>query len=76
MNDRTAKLLIEEKVTPKGANCPTIHKEYLCPCGKGKITEDKVIGFNDLTVTIECEECESKYYVMTGCGCLWELRSR
>ena len=76
MNDSTAKLLIEENIFPNGGNCPTIHKEYLCPCGQGKIIEERVSGFHDLTVTIDCPSCQSKYDLVTGCGHIWELRLR
>ena len=76
MNNRTAKLLLKEERYPDGANSPTDHKEYLCPCGQGKIVEESVPGFDDLYITIECPQCNEKYRPVYGCGYLWELRKR
>ena len=76
MNDKTATLLLEEERYPGGANTPTIHKEYLCPCGQGKIVEERVPGFGDWFATIECPQCRAKYYVLEGCGHIWELKER
>lgn len=45
MNDTTAKLLLEEEKYENGANCPTVHKEYACPCGQGTIVEARVPAF-------------------------------
>ena len=54
--------ILEEEIYPDGANSPTIHKEYVCFCGKGKIIEERVVGFNDHYITLECSECEKKYH--------------
>ncbi|MCH5151810.1 MAG: hypothetical protein J1F65_04040 [Clostridiales bacterium] len=76
MNNKTAKLLTEEERYPDGANSPTVHKEYACPCGQGKIIEECVPGFNDRFVKIECQSCFDKYVVVEGCGYLWELKEK
>ena len=73
MNDRTAKLLVKAERFPNGANSPTIHKEYSCPCGQGKIIEEYIPGFDDRTVKIDCALCASKYSVVQGCGSIWAL---
>ena len=73
MNEKDAKILTETTIYPDGANTPTYRTEYLCPCGQGKIVYEKVVGFNDRYVYIECEKCKNEYYVKTGCGNLWEL---
>ena len=49
---KKTKLLLEEKRYPDGANSPTIYKEYECFCGKGKIIEERVVGFNDHYIDI------------------------
>ena len=46
---------------PYGANSPTQRIAYKCFCGKGKIEEEHVWGFNDHIVTLSCKECEKKY---------------
>lgn len=74
MNDETAKLLLKEERYPSGANSPTIYKEYACPCGKGKIIEERVVGFDDWHTHIDCAECANNYTVAQGCGHIWELR--
>ena len=76
MNDKTAKLLIEEERYPDGANTPTIHKEYACPCGKGKIVEEHVPGFNDWYARLECNNCADKYTLVEGNGHIWELKEK
>lgn len=76
MNDKTAKLLIEEKRYPNGGNSPTIHKEYACPCGQGKIIEENVPGFGDRFTRIDCISCADKYTVVEGCGHIWELKEK
>ena len=76
MNDKTAKLLLEEERYEGGANSPTIHKEYACPCGQGRIIYESVVGFGDSYARLDCPTCESKYYVLTGCGHLWELKEK
>lgn len=58
---KTKLLKVEEKY-PKGANSPTIHKEYVCFCGKGKIIEEDVIGFNDHFIDIKCRHCLKEYH--------------
>ncbi len=73
MNDKTAKVLVDKDLYPNGANSPTRHIEYECPCGKGKVIEERVVGFGDYYAWIECKNCKSKYEVKTGCGHYWEL---
>ncbi len=73
MNDKTAKIILDASLYPNGANSPTRHIEYLCPCGKGKIIEERVVGFGDCYAWIECEQCKKTYKVVTGCGHFWEL---
>lgn len=54
--------LIEDKDTyPDGANSPTVVIKYQCPCGKGQIVDENVVGFNDRVVTLECKNCLKKY---------------
>jgi hypothetical protein len=73
MNEKNAKVLLDEDRYPDGANCPTRHIEYECPCGKGKIMHERVVGFGDYYTWIECKRCEKKYEIVTGCGYIWEL---
>lgn len=75
-NDKTAKLLSEEKRYPNGANSPTIHKEYACPCGNGKIVEERVAGFYDWYAFMDCKICSKKFEVLQGFGHIWELREK
>lgn len=76
INDKTAKLLSETETYAEGANCPTITKEYACPCGQGKIVEERAVGFCDWYTLIECPTCDKKYRVVEGCGHIWELKER
>ena len=76
MNNETAKLLLEEMRYPNGANMPTIVKEYACPCGAGKVVEERVPGFGDWFAYLDCPTCREKYSVITGCGHIWELKER
>lgn len=73
MNDKTAKVIIDKDVYPDGANCPTRRIEYVCPCGKGKIVNERISGFGENYAWIECDTCEKIYQVRTGCGNYWEL---
>ncbi|MBO4939962.1 MAG: hypothetical protein J6D30_02910 [Clostridia bacterium] len=73
MNDQTAKIIVEEDRYPDGANTPTWHVEYLCPCKKGKIVYESVRGFHDDYAFIECAECKGKYEIRTGYGYRWQL---
>ncbi len=73
MNDSTAKVLLKEDRYPDGANSPTEHVEYACPCGKGKVIYENVVGFHDSYAWIECEHCSKTYDVKCGNGYLWEL---
>ena len=68
MNDKTAKLLIEEERYDDGANSPTIHKEYACPCGNGRIIYEEVPGFNDYFARIACPTCAAKASAVMGRG--------
>lgn len=38
---------------------------YVCPCGKGRVVDDKdaTPGFRSHDIYIECEECSKKYTV-------------
>ena len=76
MNDSTARILLEEDRYPNGANSPTRHIEYACPCGKGRIIDERVIGFGDYTARLECANCQKDYRIVTGCGHIWELRKK
>ena len=76
MNDTTAKVLLEEDRYPDGANSPTQHIEYLCPCKKGKIVYENVRGFHDSYAFFECKRCEKKYEIVMGCGYIWELEEK
>ena len=73
MNDKTAKLLLEEERFPDGATSPTIHKEYECPCGQGRIVEDRVPGFGDWYAQLVCPSCAERYTLVEGRGHIWEL---
>ena len=73
MNDRTAKVIKNIDIYPKGANSPTRHIEYRCPCGRGKIIDERVVGFHDYYAYIECRRCKKIYEIRTGCGYIWEL---
>ena len=73
MNDRTAKVILDKDLYPNGANSPTRHIEYFCPCGKGKIIDERVIGFHDYYAYIDCPKCAKKYEIQTGCGYIWQL---
>lgn len=73
MNDRTAKVLLDKNIYPDKANHPTRHIEYLCPCGKGKIIEERVVGFGDYCTEIKCKNCSKKYEIEYGCGYIWKL---
>ena len=76
MNDKTAKLLIDKDIYPRGANSPTRHLEYECPCGKGRIIDERVVGFGDYYAYIKCRRCAKKYEIVTGCGHIWELEEK
>lgn len=73
LNDQNAKVLKKVDLYPDGANSPTTHIEYECPCGEGRIIEERVVGFGDYYAFIKCRKCKKKYEVITGCGHLWEL---
>lgn len=72
-NDQTAKKIVSKDLCENGANSPTRHVEYECPCGKGKIIYEHVVGFCDFYAWIECDECEEKFEVALGRGHFWEL---
>ncbi len=46
---------------PDGANSPTVITKYTCPCGKGQIVDENVVGFNDRVITLECKKCLKTY---------------
>lgn len=70
MNDRTARPIVD-----RTEHC-TRHLEYRCPCGKGRIVEERVVGFGDYWAQLECRECAKRYEIVTGCGYLWELEEK
>ena len=76
LNDRNAVVLLDEQRYPNGANSPTRHIEYTCPCGKGKIIDERVVGFGDYYAYIDCKRCNKKYEVVTGQGYIWELEEK
>ncbi len=54
----------------------TLHKEFKCPCGKGKIIEehDEIVGFREHAVWMDCPECKDKYRFDVSQGVYnWEL---
>ena len=57
---KTNKIETKDKY-PDGANSPTVVQTYECFCGKGKIIDENVIGFNDRTITLKCEHCQKEY---------------
>ncbi len=65
--------LEKKNIYPNGANSPTEHSEFLCPCGKGKIIEENVRGFCDHYVWIECDACEKKYSIEHSDSSRWEV---
>ena len=73
MNDRDAKVLLMEDRYPDGANCPTRHIEYECPCKKGRIIHERVPGFDDYWTVIKCRRCKKIYEIESGYGYIWEL---
>lgn len=68
MNDGEAKLI------EKWVDGCTEHMEYECPCGKGRVVEERVRGFGDYWARLKCRDCEKRYEIVTGCGYIWELR--
>ena len=70
LNDSNA-----EKLVDKFEGC-THYLEYKCPCGKGSIVEERVVGFGDYCALIKCKKCEKKYNIITGCGHFWELEEK
>lgn len=74
MNNKNAILLMSEERYPNGANVPTIHKEYRCPCGCGRIIEERVPGFGDWYAWIDCALCKGKYTLIEGQGHIWEIK--
>lgn len=75
-NDENATVILDEDRYPDGANSPTRHIEYTCPCGKGKIIDERVVGFGDYYTYIECNRCSKKYEIVTGHGHIWELEEK
>ncbi len=50
--------------------------EFKCLCGKGKIVEehDRIPGFRDHDVWLQCKECSKKYRLDTSKGVgSWEI---
>ena len=57
---------------PYGEDSATEYLAFECFCGKGKIIEEHVWGFNDHIVSLECKECLKKYSsYMSFCGNGW-----
>ena len=75
-NDTNAIKIQKEDRYPDGANSPTEHIEYKCPCGKGKIFYENVRGFHDSYAWMKCKVCEKKYEIKMGCGHFWELEEK
>lgn len=73
LNDKNAKVI--SRTYGKG-NDPTERIFYECPCGRGRIGEERVHGFGDYSVWFECKRCGKKYKFATGCGYIWELEER
>ena len=73
LNDRNAKLLLKEERYPNGANFPTTHLEYKCPCGKGKIIDERIYGFGEYYSWIQCKKCSKIYELEHGKGYIWEV---
>ena len=45
-----------------------------CFCGKGKIIEERVVGFNDHYIDIICKNCLRKYHDFIDlCGNDWKI---
>ena len=63
---KKTKRIEKENDFPYGANSPTEHLAFKCFCGKGKIVEEHVWGFNDHIVTLECKECLKEYSSYMG----------
>ena len=76
MNNKNAVLLVSEERYSNGANAPIIHKEYRCPCGAGKIIEERVPGFGDWYAWIDCTVCKENYTLIEGQGYIWEVKER
>ena len=71
-----AEKIVDDDLYPDGANSPTRHTAYKCPCGKGKICYERVVGFNDFYAWFECKTCEKKYRIKLACGHFWELEEK
>ena len=76
LNDRNAKVLVRKDLYPDGANFPTYHTEYECACGKGRVIEERVAGFNDWWAKIKCRWCSRKYELEEGCGYIWAFKEK
>lgn len=73
LNDSNAIKLGTTEVYPERSNHPTLHTEYKCACGKGKIIFERVPGFDDFYAFFHCPDCEEKYRFKYSCGHVWEL---
>ena len=68
------KMLSRKDKYPKGANYPTVITKYKCFCGRGRIIEEDVRGFNDHFITIKCRRCLKKYQSFIDiCGNKWKV---
>ena len=71
---KTETKLISSKSTYKdGANVPTYITKYKCFCGKGKIIEERIPGFDDHYAFIKCRRCSKKYSYIDFAGSEWEV---
>ena len=57
----TTRFIKSKTIYPKGANSPTIRNYYKCLCGRGKIVEESVPGFDDSFAYFKCRRCNKKY---------------
>ena len=66
MDIKIKKLKLIEKTDtyPDGANSPTVITKYVCPCGKGQIIDENVVGFNDRVIYLKCKNCLKKLFYL------------
>lgn len=74
-HEGNAELISVKEKYPRGANHPTTHMKYVCPCGKGTVEFVRVAGFDDSYLEIHCRKCRKRYEVTYGCGHWWELEA-
>ena len=59
---KSLKVIEHVDTYPDGANSPTVVTKYVCPCGKGQIIDENVVGFNDRVIYLKCKTCLKKYH--------------